>query len=144
MQRSDIHSFVFSQKAEIVNTLKTFVKIPSFRGTPRTNAPFGEACKAALEFSEKLYRENGFETTLNYSGGYMLAEHGSGEKTIGLFAHSDVVAPGDGWMFTQPFDPVEKGGYLIGRGTLDDKSAVVEAIELVTMMILRCDEILNE
>ena len=36
----------------------------------------------------------------------------------------DVVPAGPGWTF-EPFSVTQKDGYLIGRGTLDDKGPVV-------------------
>lgn len=47
------------------------------------------------------------------------------KKSFGLLAHSDVVDVSDDWVHTTPFKPLEKGRYLIGRGVLDDKSAVI-------------------
>lgn len=58
------------------------------------------------------------------------------EKTLGLFAHADVVEVSDDWVHTAPFEPLEKEGYLIGRGVLNDKSAVV--------ISLYCAKILKE
>ena len=39
---------------------------------------------------------------------------------LGIIGHTDVVPAGPGWTFP-PFEVTEKDGYLIGRGTLDDK-----------------------
>lgn len=131
-----IHNYVVEHKEEIVNTLKELVKIPSVRGAAELYAPFGKECAKALEFAEKLYSQNGFETVLNKKDGYLLSFFGNGEKTLGLFAHSDVVDVSDDWVHTAPFEPLEKDGYLIGRGVLDDKSAVV--------ISLYCAKILKE
>lgn len=131
-----IHNYVVAHKEEIINTLKELVKIPSVRGVAEPYAPFGKECAKALEYTEKLYSQNGFETELNKKDGYLLSYFGSDEKTLGLFAHSDVVDVSDDWVHTTPFEPTEKEGYLIGRGVLDDKSAVV--------ISLYCAKILKE
>ena len=57
-----IHNYVVEQKDEILKNLKDLVKIPSVRGECEPEAPFGKACVDALEYTEKLYLENGFET----------------------------------------------------------------------------------
>lgn len=131
-----IHNYVVEHKEEIVNTLKELVKIPSVRGAAAPDAPFGKECANALEYTEKLYSQNGFETELNKNDGYLLSFFGKGERTLGLFAHADVVDVSDDWVHTTPFEPIEKDGYLIGRGVLDDKSAVV--------ISLYCAKILKE
>lgn len=130
-----IHNYVVEHKEEILKTLKELVKIPSVRGAAEPDAPFGKACADVLEYIEKLYSQNGFETELERTGGYLLSYFGSGKRTLGLFAHADAVDVGDDWVHTTPFEPIEKDGYLIGRGVLDDKSAVV--ISLYSAKILK-------
>ena len=132
--KEEIHNYIREHKEEIVNTLKELVKIPSVRGEKAKGAPFGKACKDVLEYTEKLYRENGFETELDYEGGYLLSYYGKGEKSLGLFAHADVVPVGEGWVLTKPFCHIEKNGCLVGRGTLDDKSAIVISLYIAKML----------
>jgi succinyl-diaminopimelate desuccinylase len=42
---------------------------------------------------------------------------------IAFAGHLDVVPPGEGWT-NDPFDPVEQGGLLYGRGAVDMKGAI--------------------
>jgi succinyl-diaminopimelate desuccinylase len=119
-----IHNYVQNHKDEIVETLKELIKIPSVRSEAEENAPFGKECARLLRLIEQLYKDNGFETELDSNGGYLLSYYGKGEKTLGIFAHADVVPVGDDWIYT-PFEPIEKDGFLIGRGVLDNKAGVV-------------------
>ncbi|MCR4439350.1 MAG: ArgE/DapE family deacylase [bacterium] len=41
--------------------------------------------------------------------------------------HMDVVPPGDGWE-TDPFTPVERDGFLYGRGVLDNKGPLAASL----------------
>lgn len=65
----------------------------------------------------------------------LIARLGSRQWGTGVvfLAHSDVVAPGEGWT-GDPFEPRRRGDDLIGRGTTDMKgglAAVVEAMAAV-------------
>lgn len=122
---NEIHTYVLAHKPQIVNTLKELIKIPSVSGESLKDAPFGTECARVLEFTQSLYKNNGFETEYDKNGGYLLSYYGEGEKTLGIFAHADVVPVSDDWLLTKPFEPIEKDGCLIGRGALDDKSAIV-------------------
>lgn len=124
-----IRQYFEEHKREIVDTLKALASIPSVRSAARENAPYGAECARALEFTRDLYEENGFAAELHADKGYLLARApGAGEGSIGLFAHADVVPPGDGWMYCPPFAPMEKDGFLIGRGVDDNKAGIVTSL----------------
>lgn len=134
--KKQIHDYILKNKVEIVEVFKEIVRIPSVRGEITPGAPFGKACADVLEYTEKLYRENGFETEYDREGGYLLSNYGNGTKSLGLFAHADVVPVGNDWVLTKPFVPIEKDGFLIGRGVLDDKSAIVISLYCAKMLWL--------
>ncbi len=59
-------------------------------------------------------------------------------KPVALMAHQDVVpiAPGTESMWKRPpFDGVIDGGFVWGRGTLDDKSNLVTQLEALEMLV---------
>jgi len=123
--KEKIHEYLQQHKKEIIDTLKELIRIPSVRGDSSEYAPFGEACSEILRYTEELYTRNGFETELDEKGGYLLSFYGNGEKSLGIFAHGDVVPAGGGWLWSEPFIPTEKDGFIVGRGSLDDKSGII-------------------
>ena len=129
-----IHNYVQSHRDEIINMLKELVKIPSVQSAPEERAPFGRACAEVLEYVKSCWQKNGFDTELHRDGGYLLSYYGEGKKSIGLFSHADVVSVSDDWIFTEPFDMIEKDGYLIGRGVSDDKAAIVISLYCAKML----------
>lgn len=129
-----VRSWLEQHREQLVNDLMTLMRIPSVRSEALPGAPYGAACQQAIEASEQLFASLGFATRMEAERGYALAFHGSGEKCIGLFGHADVVPPGDGWIHTQPFDPVVKDGMLIGRGCADDKAGIVASAYIMAMV----------
>lgn len=131
-----IKEYLEQNRENIINDFMDILKIPSVKGVAEDGAPFGRECANALLKAKCFYNKNGFETEYDEEGGYLLSYYGEGEKSIGIFAHSDTVPPGDGWIYTSPFEPLLKDGCIIGRGTIDNKSAVI--------ISLYCAKILKE
>ncbi len=121
--------------SEILEDWTELCRIPSIKSEPDTDAPYGKECARALSFAAKLFEKYGFETELDTKSGYALAYFGDGDKTIGLFSHSDVVPVGEGWIYTEPFEPrIIDGRTLVGRGVEDNKSGVIETLSIMRMM----------
>lgn len=125
-----IHTYIRNRKDEILYYLKELIKKPSVREKSEKDAPFGKNCAVALEYTEKLFFKNGFKTETDKQGGYLLSYYGKGKKSIGIFSHSDVVAVNNDWIHTSPFEPIEKDGFIIGRGVLNDKAAIIISLIL--------------
>lgn len=121
-------------RQRILENWMALVRIPSVQSAPAPDAPYGIPCAQALAKAAELFAGRGMDVRINKEGGYALASCGNGEKTIGLFGHSDVVPAGDGWQFTQPFEPVIQNGMLIGRGAYDNKSGVVASLCVMEML----------
>ncbi len=130
-----IRDWIEKNKDNVLERWIEISKIPAIKSEAEEGAPFGRECAKALQKCTGLFEERGFETEIYGDSGYSLINFGDGEKTIGLFGHSDVVPVGDGWLFTEPFVPVVIDGTLIGRGVEDNKSGIMAS--LCAMEIIR-------
>lgn len=127
-----LQQYLQEHRAEMVRDLIRLARIPSVQAAPAEHAPFGEECARCLQEAAKLFRENGFVVREYPDSGYALAELGEGEKSVGLFAHLDVVpVNAEDWLLTAPFETIEKDGFLIGRGVDDNKNGAIAALYLL-------------
>ena len=125
--------YLVKEKENIVKQLSRLVQIESVIDTPTKDAPFGYQNAKALEEALKIATEFDLTTkNLDYYCGY--AEIGSGSQIVGVITHLDVVPAGEGWKVA-PFQVTSLDGKLYGRGTSDDKGAVIAS--LIAMKILK-------
>lgn len=119
--------------------LKQLVKIPSVKdeSTKSENAPFGAACRAALDKMMEIGQNAGFKVK-DIDGYACVIEYGDAEESIGILGHLDIVPIGDGWEH-DPLGCEEIDGFMFGRGVLDDKGPLVAG--LTAMRILRDNNI---
>ncbi len=123
-----IADWINTNKERILDKWITLCEIPSIKSEGLEGAPFGEKCAEALQYAADLFDSDNIECEVYNNSGYALATYGDGDKTIGLFSHSDVVPVGDDWLFTEPFRPIIKDGALIGRGAEDNKSGIIASL----------------
>ena len=128
-----ICAWIDTNKDRILSNWMDLIRIPSVRGEAEPKAPYGIECARAVKAGASLFEEAGFPTRLNEDGGYALATYGEGNTTIGIFGHSDVVPVSAGWLLTEPFEPIVKDGWLVGRGASDNKSGVMIAHSLLSL-----------
>lgn len=107
---------------DMIEALRGFVNIPS------VSSDIGKVDEA-LDYVLNLATEMGFEAKSVLDHRIGIVEFGEGDETIGILSHVDVVPPGDlsGWN-TPPFEMTEKDGKLFGRGTIDDKGAIIASL----------------
>lgn len=112
-----------NEKDSILSILDDLIAIPSVKGNPEADAPYGADTLEALRYMLNLGKANGFKTkNLQGRAGYI--EWGSGAKMIGILCHLDIVPAGEGWN-EDPFILRSENGRLIGRGINDDKGPAV-------------------
>ena len=123
-----IRQWLKEHREEILQQWMDLARIPSVRGEAELFAPFGKECARAVHQAADYYRAADIPVRVEEGVHYALADLGEGDTTIALFGHSDVVPAGDGWLYTEPFEPVIRDGYLIGRGVGDNKSGVMASL----------------
>ena len=127
--------FIINQKDNMIEELKRFVSINSVfdKSTVNKEHPLGQGVANALDYVAKLGEKYGFE--VDQCDGYCTElTIGSGDKMIGIFAHSDVV-PATGEWKKDPFEPYVEDGKLFGRGTSDDKGPFMAAFYAVLALL---------
>lgn len=134
----NMQTFITQQhKDEAVESLKTLIAYPSVLDEePKDGTPFGQGIQDALEGALELCKRLGMETYIDPDGYYGYAEYGSGEETLAILCHMDVVPAGNeaDWD-TPPFEAVVKGDSIYGRGTQDDKGPSVAALYALKAVI---------
>ncbi|KRL03140.1 dipeptidase PepV [Liquorilactobacillus capillatus] len=115
------------RKDNLLTDLEEMLRIESVRdeSSATKEAPFGSGPRKALDKFLQIASEDGF-TTLNVDGFAGHIEYGTGQETLGILAHVDVMPAGAGWE-TAPFEPVIKNGRLYARGASDDKGPSMAA-----------------
>lgn len=129
----DFKRIISGYEQEMLEDIRTLVKIRSVKGQPRAGMPFGEEPARALQEALKIGERMGFHTVNldNYSG---YIEMGEGEDLIGILCHVDVVPEGDDWTH-DPYSAEITGGKIYGRGVCDDKGPAI--MILYAMKILK-------
>ena len=126
-----ITAYFEEHREEMMGRLVALCAIPSVMGAPAEGMPYGIGVDTALRTAEAMFREDGFDTERDPEGHYFLATYGEGARTIGLFAHADVVPAGDGWTLTSPFAPLRRDGMMVARGADDNKNGIIASLYLL-------------
>lgn len=119
--------FALAHEKDLKKDLKRLVEINSIKSEPAPGAPYGMGVRRAELEAMKIASELGFETVRDCEGRIAYAHMGPEDKFVGIISHTDVVPVGDGW-FGDPFVMEEKDGFLVGRGTGDDKGPLMTAL----------------
>ena len=146
-----IDARVMELKDELIRDIQKWVSIPSVSSGSDGDKPFGPVVAHMLDTALETARDYGFETrNIDYYAGDI--SMGSGEQTLGMLAHLDVVPAGEGWSH-DPFGGEIAEGKIFGRGTIDDKGPALCALYAMravrdagvplkdgVRLILGCDE----
>ena len=106
--------------------LEKLIAINSVRGPEEEGMPYGRASFEALETAKKMLNENGVEAE-NFENIVITADFVDAPPVIGVLAHLDIVAAGEGWDY-DPFELTIDEGRYYGRGVIDNKGPAVAAM----------------
>jgi succinyl-diaminopimelate desuccinylase len=134
--KSTFSEHLEAQHEPMKAALAELLRIPSVCDEGVGGYPFGPAIDQALRAALDIAQGLGFRTRYGDGGYYGYAEIGEGAEMLGILGHLDVVPPGalQDWVHS-PFDPVETGGLLFGRGSQDDKGPIMAALFAVKALM---------
>jgi succinyl-diaminopimelate desuccinylase len=119
-------AWVDAHLEEVASDVAAMLRIPSVRGDPEPDAPFGREVRRALDAFLERARRDGFAVA-SVPGAAGHVEWGpEGAPIVGVLAHLDVVPAGEGWT-RDPFGGAREGDRIYGRGAMDDKGPAVAA-----------------
>lgn len=126
--------FTEANKANALDELKQFLRIPSISTLPENT---GDVRRAAEFLAAELKRIGMENVRLIETAGHPLVYadhlHAAGKPTVLCYGHYDVQPPDplDEWL-SPPFEPEERNGNIYARGAVDDKGQLwmqVKALE---------------
>lgn len=126
--KQTMEHFIDQSKEEMISHILELISYPSFTGDVEQNT---KSVKYVLNLAEEM----GFRTMATSDMSVGIVEMGEGDECVGILVHVDVVGVGDLEKWTDPpFHGVHRDGFIWGRGSLDDKGAVI--ISLYAMKAL--------
>ena len=120
-----ISEYTASRKEVFLSDLKRLVEINSVRTEAKPGMPFGEGGAEVLKEAEKIFTEHGYRPV--NCANYAVEVDSGKDPCLMLLAHLDVVPEGDGWT-KEPYKLTVEGDLAYGRGTTDDKGAVLACL----------------
>ena len=126
MYKEKFSAYLDSCREQMVEDVRTLVRIPSLESEAKPGMPYGEenykVLCTAMEMAEKM----GFRVR-NFGNKVMTAELNDNEANLGIIAHLDIVDAGIGWDYP-PYDVTIVDDVMYGRGTADNKGPVIAAL----------------
>ncbi len=127
-----IDAFLQENEQSIINDLQTLVRIKSVSEEQSPVKPYGQGCRDVLDKALELGAALGFNTR-NYEYYCGSVSLGTQEKDIAIWSHLDVVPEGEGWT-TPPYAAEYQDGFVIGRGSDDNKASAVLGLYLMKFL----------
>lgn len=123
--------WVEEHKGEMIEELGLWVsqKSVSRADLGQPGAPYGPDCRKMLDFALERCAAYGFKTQ-DFEGYCGAAVYGESRDEIGMVCHLDVVPEGNHWIH-EPYKPIEKEGFIIGRGAGDNKGPAIVSLFLM-------------
>ena len=132
----DVEQWISGHRKQMVEEICRLVRYPSVSGDPADGAPFGQPCREVLEAYLEIGKSHGLtaQNHEGYMGELTVPQWPPKPAAIGLLGHLDVVPAGEDWIY-RPFEPVIRDGFIVGRGSQDNKGPCMAA--MYTLLCLR-------
>lgn len=88
---------------------------------------FGTDCRVCADDMAEMGSKYGFSVENDDYYTISILMKGNTDGEIGILGHLDVVPEGIGWNY-EPYQAIEKDGFVIGRGSSDNKGAVIMSL----------------
>lgn len=115
-----IDAYIAENRTQIIEDLRTIIAFRSVEGPAAPGAPYGIEVRQCLDAALAIANRLGLAT--NEGDGHVGYAQVPGKSSdyLATVTHLDVVPEGSGWN-SEPYTLTEKDGWLIARGTEDDK-----------------------
>lgn len=125
--KQQLDEYFETHTGDMLADIEKLVSINSVAAPATKTAPFGEGTQKALACALGFAQRDGF-TVKNFENYVGTIDYFSDRRKaeLGMLAHLDVVAQGEGWS-QDPFTMSERDGKIFGRGTADDKGPAMAA-----------------
>jgi len=124
--RDKIDAWFDKNTDALISDLDKLVAINSVRGKSEDGAPYGIESRAVLSLAQSMLEERGFGVDV-FEDMMITADYGPTPPLLGILAHLDIVAVGEGWEL-DPLKVTIKDGNIYGRGVIDNKGPSVAAM----------------
>jgi len=124
--RNKIENWFEKNSDDMIEDLGKLIEINSVCGEAKEGAPYGVKSRAVLTLAQNMLEERGFSVDV-FEDMMITAHYGPSPALMGILAHLDIVAVGDGWS-SDPFKLTLRDGKLYGRGVIDNKGPSIAAM----------------
>jgi len=124
--RKKIDDWFSANSDEMISDLGKLLEVNSVRGQCEEGAPYGRESRKVLTVAEKMLTKRGFSVN-TFKDMMITVDFGPAPLLMGILAHLDIVAVGEGWD-TDPLKLTVKDGNIYGRGAIDNKGPSIAAM----------------
>lgn len=127
-----VDTWAQAHREELIRDLMRVVSQESVSRPGEGGYAMGLGCKQCADLMLSMGERYGFEAENDDYYCVSILHRGKSAKELGILGHMDVVPAGNGWHY-EPYRAIERGGYVIGRGSSDNKGPTV-----MSLYVLRC------
>jgi succinyl-diaminopimelate desuccinylase len=128
-----IDGWLAAHRDALVGDVVRMVKIRSVKEAALPGLPYGAGPGRAVDEAVAIGKGYGYETENDGYFTVSFLRKGKEERELAILAHIDVVPEGEGWRF-DPYGAREENGYILGRGSQDNKGPALAALYVLRLL----------